>query len=114
MRRTGKKWAHILPGILVLSMWMTQGSTAVWAAEIGANTSNTVFAYEKIDDTSIFNCSGLTEIDFPSSLLVIDDWAFSYASGLKEIILPKNLQTLGGHAFSSCEAAEKVYIPKSL
>ena len=50
----------------------------------------------------VFYNSGITNIEFPSTLEAIGDYAFYNCSGLTSITLPSNLTSIGNYAFSGC------------
>ncbi len=65
---------------------------------------------------SAFNHSHdtITNVDLPSTLLIIGSGAFSYCTSLKEIELPINLACIGSKAFAFCENLNKVTFPDNL
>lgn len=56
----------------------------------------------RIQSNAFVNCTLLTTILLPNSILNIDAHAFSYCSNLTAMTLPKNLKTLGAYAFANC------------
>jgi hypothetical protein len=47
--------------------------------------------------TSAFaECSGLTQLEIPTSVTTIGEWAFSGCSGLRQLRFPSSLTCLGG------------------
>ena len=59
---------------------------------------------EAIGDYAFYNCSGITEVDLSqcTSLTSIGDYAFYNCSGLTSITLLSNLTSIGNYAFSGC------------
>ena len=49
-----------------------------------------------------YNCTALTQIQFPSTLTTIRDRAFAFCTSLTELTLPNTITELGGDVFSSC------------
>ncbi len=58
--------------------------------------------------------SGLTQIEFPESLLFIDSSAFSTCGSLTEVTLPEAIVELGDYVFHNCDALESVTIESEL
>lgn len=56
------------------------------------------------------NCSGLTEIDWPSSLQAIGEGAFNGCTSLTTIDLPATVTTIGNYAFIGCSKIENVIL----
>lgn len=83
-----------------------------------AHTIEKVVVGEGISEigNSAFNHSRdtITEVDLPSTLLIIGDSAFKSCTSLKEIELPTNLACIGSRAFESCESLAKVTFPDNL
>ena len=61
-----------------------------------------------------YNCTGLTEITLPSSLISIDAYAFNDCKGLTEIVIPDNVTDIGTFAFGSCSGITAVTMPGSV
>ena len=59
---------------------------------------------ETIGNYAFYNCSGITEVDLSqcTSLTSIGDYAFYNCSGLTSITLLSNLTSIGNYAFSGC------------
>jgi len=77
-------------------------------------------SYRVIDNTdkilihSFLGVSGLTEVIFPESLIVIGTGAFNDCSDLTEIILPKGLDIIEGVAFAYCDSLIEVVFPREM
>lgn len=63
---------------------------------------------ERIEDKAFYNCSNLSEIDFPYILKTIGAYAFNGCDGLTSIDLSGEIQELGDFAFALCEKLEEV------
>lgn len=61
-----------------------------------------------------FYNSGITDINFPSSLKTIGKNAFYGCSKLKEVELNDGIESILNYAFSGCTSLEKVIIPSSI
>ncbi|MBQ7760946.1 MAG: leucine-rich repeat domain-containing protein [Clostridia bacterium] len=57
---------------------------------------------ESIGNYSFSNCTGLVEIELPSSITKIGNSAFFNCTGLTEITLPENITEIGQQAFYNC------------
>lgn len=69
---------------------------------------------ESIGKWAFYGCSGLKNIDFPSSLTTISDLAFQKCTGLERITLPANLQTVGASAFTGCSSLTEAILNDNL
>jgi BspA type Leucine rich repeat region (6 copies) len=67
----------------------------------------------RIGESAFYQCTNLTEVLLPDSVVQISDYAFYRCSGLTNILLPPNIQTIGDSAFRSCGFIE-FDIPASL
>ena len=59
-------------------------------------------------------CTGLTEINIPSSITTINDNTFNYCTGLTSITIPDAVTKIGDYAFSRCTGLTKIVIPDSV
>lgn len=50
----------------------------------------------------MFYNSGITSIEFPSTLQSIGDYAFYYCRELQELFFPKGISSIGDSAFQNC------------
>ena len=60
------------------------------------------------------NCSGITGVTIPSSVVEIDLRAFSGCSGIKTLNLTEGLQKIGGGAFGGCAGISEIIMPDSV
>ena len=61
-----------------------------------------------IADEVFKNCTAITEISLPESLITIGASAFSGCGGLTEIAIPASVEHIGRSVFSGCSALTKV------
>ena len=61
-----------------------------------------------IADEAFKNCTAITEISLPESLITIGASAFSGCGGLTEIAIPASVEHIGRSVFSGCSALTKV------
>ncbi|MFZ4776834.1 MAG: leucine-rich repeat domain-containing protein [Terrimicrobiaceae bacterium] len=65
--------------------------------------------------TSAFQgCTGLTSMSIPSSVTTIGDWAFYNCSNLETVTIPESVITIGAYAFQGCTGLTTVTIPSSV
>ena len=67
-----------------------------------------------IDKEAFFGCTGLTEVTFPETLLVIDESAFEGCTGLSSVSFPASLEEFGKKAFYGCTGLQSVTIREGL
>ena len=60
------------------------------------------------------SCTGITAVNFPSTLKIIEKDGFWGCTGLVSVTLPEGLTTLGEAAFSTCSKLETVSLPSTL
>jgi hypothetical protein len=71
---------------------------------INGNTLTSIY------DTAFNNCTSLTSINLPSSLINIGARAFNECSSLTSIHLPSSLNTIGANIFTNCTSLNTVTI----
>ena len=67
-----------------------------------------------IGSNTFFDCSGLTSVTIPDSVLSIGDSAFGGCSGLTRITIPDSVTSIGSSAFSGCSGLTSITIPNSV
>ena len=60
------------------------------------------YAVTAIDDAAFSNCSGLTDVTIPNTIVSIGHHAFSCCTGLKSIVIPNSVTELGRCVFHTC------------
>ena len=67
-----------------------------------------------IANRAFYECSGITVLRLPGSLLYIGDEAFSKCSSLTYLNLPGNVKAIGSNAFSGCTNLTEISFPNTL
>ena len=57
----------------------------------------------KIEKSSFFFCSSLSDVIFPNSLTTLEGYSFQHCPSLKNIIFPKSISNLPAYLFSYCD-----------
>ena len=98
-----------------------EGETGVTITKYTGEASDPIIPAEingypvtELAKTSFNRNTGLTEVEFPDSLVRIDGAAFYGCTGLKKIIMPDSIQEVGGSAFSECSSLQSVALSASL
>ena len=69
---------------------------------------------ERIPVYAFENCSGLTSVTIPDSVISIGNSAFEGCSGLTSITIGNSVTTIGNSAFSRCSGLTNITIPNSV
>ena len=72
------------------------------------------YTVNAIDNGAFSNCTELTGISFPDTILSIGNEAFSGCLWLKTFALPSKIQTLGYKVLNNCAEVKSITIPKTL
>ena len=67
-----------------------------------------------IASQAFYECSGITVLRLPNSLLYIGDYAFQKCTSLTYLNLPGNLKAIGDGAFNGCTNLTEITFPNSL
>lgn len=67
-----------------------------------------------IGDYAFYGCSELTNIEMSTSLINIGYYAFGSCSRLNSINLPNSIKNIASYAFSGCSGLKSLVIPNSL
>ena len=67
-----------------------------------------------IGDGAFMNCSGLTQVEIPSTVKTIGRQAFRSCSRLASVTVPDQVTAIGEQAFAHCVSLEQVTLPASL
>ena len=90
------------------------GCTKLITAGAIGSESNYQFAWDEEIPTNAFcNCSNITSIDLPNTIISVGENAFYGCKALKDITIPSNLENIGKMAFYYC-SIETVVFPDTL
>ena len=64
-----------------------------------------------LEDKAFYNCSKLTKVVIPNSVVSIGEGAFRYCPSLVDVTLPENLKSLSRSMFDGCTALETIDLP---
>ena len=67
-----------------------------------------------IGDSAFRECSGLTSVTIPNSVVIIEHYAFYQCTGLTSIDIPNSVTSIGNYAFYQCSNLSSITIPNSL
>ncbi len=73
-----------------------------------------VYTVTAIGDNALRDCSNLTSVELPNSLISIGGGAFWGCSGLNSVELPNSLVSIGNEAFRDCSGFTEIVIPSSV
>ena len=106
-------------GDVIIPAEVTYNGTTYHVTEIGASAfrdctgltsitiPNSVIA---IGNEAFYGCTGLTTTDIPNSVTSIGNSAFYGCSGLTTIDIPNSVTTIGGEAFGHCEGLTSIAV----
>ena len=81
----------------------------------GKNYTVTTISGGRTYSTGAFaNCTNLTSIEIPSSIISIGGYAFYKCSGLTSIAIPTSVISIGSDAFYKCTGLTNIEIPSSV
>ncbi len=72
------------------------------------------YSVTSIGESAFSWCSGLKNIEIPSSVTSIGDYAFSVCKGLTSIKIPSSVTNIGDYAFLDCTRLKSIKIPSSV
>ena len=64
-----------------------------------------------IADYVFSNCTNITSITLPSSIMYVGEGAFSYCTSITSITIPSSIVYVGEYAFSGWDSSQAIYIP---
>lgn len=74
-----------------------------------------LYTVSEIGAHAFENCSGLTTISIPNSIVSIGAYAFDHCNGLiGELIIPNSVCSIDSYAFSSCRGLNSIVISNSV
>ena len=76
--------------------------------------SKRTFNVTRIGDRAFRDCSDLTSVTIPNSVIEIGEDAFWYCSGLTSLTIPNNVTRIGEGAFLNCSGLTSFTIPNTV
>ncbi|MBQ9669665.1 MAG: leucine-rich repeat domain-containing protein [Prevotella sp.] len=70
------------------------------------------YSVTSIGNNAFFNCTGLTSVTIPNSVIIIRNNAFSGCSALTSITIPNSIEYIGESAFAGCSALTSITVEK--
>ena len=67
-----------------------------------------------IDQFTFNRCNNLTSVNIPNSVTSIGQFAFNYCSSLSSVNLPNSITSIGQFAFNYCTSLSSVNLPNSI
>lgn len=77
------------------------------------NYQNTNYKVTKIGNKAFYDCSKLTSVSIPNSVISFGEYAFYCCTGMKSIIIPNSVTTINRGAFCGCRMTSLI-IPNSV
>ncbi len=67
-----------------------------------------------IGDYAFYGCTGLTNLNIPSSVVALGKGSFAYCTGLTSFDIPYGVKRLEGRVFEGCTSLTTVFIPSTV
>ena len=105
----GVTWTYTISGsnTNITECSKTSGSLVI-PSKVNGYTVTGIYHY------AFQNCSGLTSVTIPSSVIAIGEAAFGGCSGLTSVNIPSSVTYIGNYAFSGCSGLTSVTIPEGV
>ena len=94
-------------GTTQIPRYLFAGCTGIEEIEIPSSVSTIEYA-------AFRECLRLSSVKIPESVINIEGYAFHENVSLSEVIIPKSVTKIDAYAFSSCAALESVEVPDSV
>jgi len=85
-----------------------------YAGKLTIPSSLDGYTVTRIGDAAFYECSGLTDITIPNTVVDIYGCAFYGCTGLTGVVLPDSVASLGGSCFYNCSALKSVKLSSQL
>ncbi len=108
---TGTPWYDNQPDGLVYAGLVAYKYKGTMPAGTQINLSNGTTG---IAGYAFQDCSGLTSVEIPNTVITINDRAFERCSGLTSVEIPNSVTSIGRWAFQGCSGLMSVTIPNSV
>lgn len=90
----------------------TEGSLTIPSKVTASDGSS--YSVTSIGSRAFYDCSKLTSVVLPNTVVEIGSWAFEYCSMLEGLELPGSLKSISNGAFRHCNRIKKITIPSSV
>ena len=88
--------------------------TATNTLVVGCKNTIIPYGVENMADGALANCTGLSSIAIPGSMVTIGKNCFNGCSSLSEVIIENGVSTIGEQAFQGCSSLTSIDIPTSV
>ncbi len=95
-------------GGAVITSYLGQESTVVIPSSLGG------YPVRAIGEDAFSSCYSAERVIVPEGVTELENVSFRYCTGLLEIQLPSTLQRIGENAFYRCERLEEIEIPEGV
>lgn len=68
----------------------------------------------RIGDCAFYNCTSLTSVTIPNSVISFGDCAFYNCTSLTSVTIPNSVTSIGNQAFEKCSSLTSITLPDSL
>ena len=99
------EYVELEDGTLSIALYIGEGGDVVIPAEIDEKSVTEIATYAFSSNTGTsahrgnYNCTYITSVNIPKSIVSIKSWAFDSCANLVSINIPDSVTEIGDHAF---------------